>query len=248
MQTVVALSGGKDSVAMALRLREIEPDSNFEYLITPTGNELPEMEGHWDRLEKLLGQPLIRLKAFAGDGLKALIEREQMIPNFRARFCTRVLKIEPTVDWLKQHAPVSYCLGLRADEPERLGLYGELKGVHVRYPLREWGWRLQEVLVYLAKRKVIIPERTDCAWCFFQRLVEWKRLWQHHPEYYTAASGIERQIGATFRSPQRDTWPADLDALGITFAQGKPVRGEGDWRQLTLFNCDRDELCRVCSM
>lgn len=38
---VVALSGGKDSTAMALRLREVEP-REYTYICTPTGNELPQ--------------------------------------------------------------------------------------------------------------------------------------------------------------------------------------------------------------
>lgn len=48
---VVALSGGKDSTALALRLREVEPDTETLYLITPTGDELPPMLEHWKRLE-----------------------------------------------------------------------------------------------------------------------------------------------------------------------------------------------------
>ena len=34
--TVVALSGGKDSTAMALRLQEIEPDIERHFVFTPT--------------------------------------------------------------------------------------------------------------------------------------------------------------------------------------------------------------------
>ena len=44
---------------MALRLREVEPDTPTEYIITPTGDELPEMEAHWERLESILGQELV---------------------------------------------------------------------------------------------------------------------------------------------------------------------------------------------
>jgi len=40
---VIALSGGKDSTAMALRLAELHPEREFVRLITPTGNELPEL-------------------------------------------------------------------------------------------------------------------------------------------------------------------------------------------------------------
>lgn len=37
MEHIIGLSGGKDSTCMALRLLEVEPDTDFQYLITPTG-------------------------------------------------------------------------------------------------------------------------------------------------------------------------------------------------------------------
>ena len=40
---VVALSGGKDSTALALRLHELNPKVDYTYVCTPTGDELPEM-------------------------------------------------------------------------------------------------------------------------------------------------------------------------------------------------------------
>jgi tRNA(Ile)-lysidine synthase TilS/MesJ len=43
MNHIVALSGGKDSVAMALRLVEVEP-RDYLYVCTPTGNELHPMK------------------------------------------------------------------------------------------------------------------------------------------------------------------------------------------------------------
>ena len=43
MEHIVALSGGKDSTALALHLRTIEPDTDFTYACTPTGDELPDM-------------------------------------------------------------------------------------------------------------------------------------------------------------------------------------------------------------
>ena len=61
MNHIVALSGGKDSTAMALRLVETEPE-DYTFVCTPTGNEPPAMVGHWQRLEALLGKPLVRLE------------------------------------------------------------------------------------------------------------------------------------------------------------------------------------------
>ena len=42
---VVGLSGGKDSIWLALALNELEPRP-YNYVYTPTGDELPEMESH----------------------------------------------------------------------------------------------------------------------------------------------------------------------------------------------------------
>ena len=58
VKTVVALSGGKDSTAMALRLAEIEPNADYHWVLTPTGNELPPMYEHWRKLKDLLGDDL----------------------------------------------------------------------------------------------------------------------------------------------------------------------------------------------
>ena len=39
MKHIIALSGGKDSTAMALRLAEINPDIDYEYICTPTDRD-----------------------------------------------------------------------------------------------------------------------------------------------------------------------------------------------------------------
>ena len=56
---IVALSGGKDSTAMALRLAEVEPQVERIYFYTPTGDELPTMVDHWAKLGEMLDAPLI---------------------------------------------------------------------------------------------------------------------------------------------------------------------------------------------
>ena len=118
---IVALSGGKDSTALALRLKEINPCQMYVYVCTPTGDELPEMEVHWDLLESILNQPIIRLHHPDHQDIYSLIDDFKMLPNFQKRFCTRILKIESIQYFYNLVKPAIVYVGLRADEKKREG-------------------------------------------------------------------------------------------------------------------------------
>lgn len=211
MNHIVALSGGKDSTALAFWLKKNEPQ-DYIYVCTPTGDEFPEMFEHWRGLGRLLGKPLLPVM---GGTLNSIIKEQNAIPNRQMRFCTRMLKILPYKAWLLNHLPAVSYVGLRADEEERQGAdYGadvqlsSPEGVTQRYPLREIGWGIDDVWSFLesipghtsATMAEDIPERTDCRKCFYQRIGEWFTLWQDHPESYAEAEGDEAKYGHTYRS------------------------------------------------
>jgi hypothetical protein len=208
MMHVVPVSGGKDSTALALRLAEVEP-RDYTYLITPTGNELPEMLAHWGKLECILGKKFVRITNY---DLEFWIKHFNALPNWRQRWCTRLLKIEPCLAWVRaQSVPVTLYVGLRADEEERQGIYSS--DVITDFPLRRFGWGLPEVQHYLVEHGIRIPKRTECAHCYGQRVHEWKNLWREHPEIYARGEALESKTGFTFRSPGRDRYPAALVQL-----------------------------------
>lgn len=236
-KNILGLSGGKDSTCLALAMRERHPEIEMEYICTPTGNELPELFEHLDRLEGLLGKSIKRLGI--GKTLHQLIDEMEMLPNHRARWCTRMLKIEPTIEYM-QSLPAGSLLyvGLRADEEAREGIYGdEVKSV---FPFRQWGWNEADVWQFLDERGISIPVRTDCGDCYHQRIIEWRNYWRDHPERYAESVAIEERHGHTFRSPGRDTWPASLAELAKEFERGRPIRGEG--------RPNERGSCRVCSL
>ena len=254
MQHVVALSGGKDSTALALWLVENEP-RDYQFVCTPTGNELPEMVEHWRRLGELLGKPL--LPVTSGKSLQGLIREYKMLPNNRARWCTRVLKIEPYYRWLAQQAPAVSYVGLRADEEGRAGMaFPEAAGIELRFPLREIGWGEAEVWAYLDKRGVAIPARTDCAVCYHQTLGEWWRLLKLHPDAWKEGETLEAFVTEergkphTFRNASRDTWPAGLRELRERFDSGEVPMNTV--RQIDMFAGEARRTmtgaCRVCSL
>jgi 3'-phosphoadenosine 5'-phosphosulfate sulfotransferase (PAPS reductase)/FAD synthetase len=233
MNHIVGLSGGKDSTAMALRLAEVEP-RDYTYICTPTGHELPEMMDHWAKLECLLHKPLVRL---TNRTLEFWIKEFQALPNWRQRWCTRLLKIEPTLVFLKAQQPAILYVGLRADEETRKGLYSE--EVTMDFPLRRFGWGIRDVWRYLTDRGVSIPARTDCGECYGQRLNEWRAYFMKYPELYARAEQYECDTGYTFRSPGRDSYPASLRELRHHF--------ETESIQMDLFD-DAPMACRVCSL
>jgi 3'-phosphoadenosine 5'-phosphosulfate sulfotransferase (PAPS reductase)/FAD synthetase len=240
----VPVSGGKDSTCLALALKEREP-RQYHYIITPTGDELPEMVAHWDKLAQLLGQQIISIPC---PTLNEVIEAEKCIPNFQRRFCTRKIKIRPYQQFLASYQPATVYVGLRADEEGRAGvthggdLSFEAGGIQQRFPLREWGWDIETVWAFLGERGVVIPQRTDCAKCFYQRLGEWFQLWRDHPTIYAEAEGQETRWGHTWRSPDRDTWPAALKDLRARFEAG-------DKPEISLRMMEkRTAMCHMCSL
>jgi 3'-phosphoadenosine 5'-phosphosulfate sulfotransferase (PAPS reductase)/FAD synthetase len=239
---VVALSGGKDSSALALLLVEREP-RDYLFLCTPTGNEPDAMFAHWRKLGELLGSPVVPL--MKPGGLKGCINEQKMLPNFRARFCTRILKIEPYRGWLVMNTPCTSYVGLRADEEGRAGgAYGDIPGVTMRFPLREWGMSEADVWAYLNARGVIIPRRTDCKWCYHQRIGEWYLFWSEDIEGWMEGEAIEAQWGATFRSPGRDTWPVSMKGLREAFEGGRIPKSVEREK-----NRHREAgACRVCTL
>jgi len=238
MTHIVALSGGKDSVALALRLAEVEP-RDYTYLCTPTGDELPEMIEHWQRIGERLGRPILSISG--GRTLQGLIYAQRALPNWRMRWCTRLLKIEPFQAYILDHLPCTVYVGIRADEADREGIdYGGQDGVTRRYPLVEWGWRIADVLHYLECQGITIPERTDCGACFFQTLWEWYVLWRDHPDRFARYEAWEAFAGHTLRSEQRDSWPAALTGLRARFEAG-------DIPKQRRVMKDRTAMCGTCA-
>jgi 3'-phosphoadenosine 5'-phosphosulfate sulfotransferase (PAPS reductase)/FAD synthetase len=244
---VVALSGGKDSTAMAMALSYFEPAS-YIFVCTPTGNELPVMFAHWVKIGEMLGRPLLPVSRHS---LRSLIKKQRALPNHKARWCTRILKLEEYYRWLADQTPCISYVGLRADEEGRTGMiFPDADGVQMDFPMKRWGWTIDDVKEFLAFLSVEIPERTDCAICFWQKIGEWFLLWRDNIDAYMEGEELEQWVSAergaefTLRSAQRDSWPASLHDLRLEFEKGRIPT-------VSLKMMDKNRLvgaCRVCTL
>jgi len=237
---IIALSGGKDSTAMALRMMELEPERNYRFLVTPTGDELPEMAAHWERLGTMLGGLTVRHDA-EYPTIYDLISHFRALPNFRQRWCTRLLKIEVAQKFYAENMPAVVYVGLRADEAKRRGNKIFDGNIEQRFPLREWGWGLADVLGYLERRGVNIPRRTDCAMCFWQRIDEWWTLWKEYPKIFNRLVGLENELNKTLLTPGKfgTTWPHRLSGLAEEFSRGRMPK---------KIIAEQSGKCRICSL
>ena len=198
---VLGLSGGRDSAALAVFMRETYPDLDLEYFFTDTGKELPEVYDFLGRLEGFLGKPIRRLNP-DHDFDFWLREYGHFLPSAKTRWCTRQLKLKPFEDWLKPHLEdgisVSSYVAIRADEPERLGYHATHPNLKVKYPFREHGIDKAGVIDLLNSSDLGLPDyyrwrsRSGCTFCFFQQKIEWVRLKREHPDAFEEAKSYEK--------------------------------------------------------
>lgn len=198
---VLGLSGGRDSAALAVFMRQHHPDLDIEYFFTDTGKELPEVHEFLGRLEGFLGKPIERLNPDR-DFDFWLRQYKHFLPSPRTRWCTRQLKIRPFETWVQKSLNsgtrvVSY-VAIRGDEDYREGYTATHPNMSVRLPFRESGVDKAGVIEILEASGVGLPEyyrwrsRSGCTFCFFQQKIEWVRLMEEHPGEFEEAKQYEK--------------------------------------------------------
>ncbi len=198
---ILGLSGGRDSAALAVFMRQYKPYLSLEYFFTDTGKELPEVYEFLDRLEGFLGRPIVRLNPDR-DFDFWLAEYGHFLPSPRTRWCTRQLKIRPFEQWLRDDldagAVIHSYVAIRSDEPSREGYQSTHPNMHVHLPLRDAGIDRQGVIELLRDTDIGEPayyawrSRSGCTFCFYQQKIEWVRLLEHHPDEFEAAKAYEK--------------------------------------------------------
>ncbi len=196
---VLGISGGKDSAALAVYIKDNHPQisEKMEYFFTDTGAELQEVYDTLDKLEAYLGKPINRLSS-SRDFNHWLTLHDNMLPSVKARWCTRVLKIKPFEEFVGDDPVISY-VGIRADE-NREGYISQKETIKAVFPFAEDGIVRDDVFRIL-EESIGIPayyqwrSRSGCFFCFFQRQDEWLGLKRRHPELFQKALDMEKNVG-----------------------------------------------------
>lgn len=196
---ILSLSGGKDSAALALYMRDRIPE--MEYIFNDTGKELPETYEYLDRIGDYLGRPVVRLNADKGfDHWYQMYGG--MIPSNHRRWCTKMLKLKPFETYVGSEPVLNY-VGIRADE-SRQGYISTKPNITPVYPFIEDGLVYADIVRILHQSGVGMPPytrwgrtRSGCFFCFYQQKIEWVRLLETYPDLYEEAERYEVEYAPT---------------------------------------------------
>lgn len=204
---ILALSGGKDSSALAVYMLGKIPD--VEYVFCDTEKELDETYEYLIRLETFLGKKIIYLKYSDGYGFDEILQiKNGFLPSPDSRWCTEYLKLKPYEKYIGNDPVVSY-VGIRADEPNRKGYISTKPNIKTVFPFVENNIRHDDVVRLLEEAGLGLPKyykwrsRSGCYFCFFQQKREWVGLLENHPDLYAKAMEYEKFNHLT---GERYTW------------------------------------------
>ncbi|WP_321495587.1 phosphoadenosine phosphosulfate reductase family protein [uncultured Desulfobacter sp.] len=218
---ILALSGGKDSAALAVYMQEKYPELPLEYVFIDSGYELPETMEYIDRIRAVLN---ISILPIGGASIKDrkdfkwwLNKKNNYLPSPQKRWCTDILKLRPYNEWIDKNCSgqaVHSYVGLRADEKtDRKGNLSGREFFYQHHPFIEHGLDYQNIKDLLESSGLGFPSyykwrsRSGCYFCFYQTKREWLGLLKHHKELFWKAAAMEKtdpETGTKF------TWCDDM--------------------------------------
>ena len=259
---VLGISGGKDSAALAVYMRDRVPQ--MEYFFCDTGSELPETYEYLQRLEAVLGKSIVRLNPDK-DFDHWLFVYQGTLPSPQMRWCTKMLKIKPLEAWIGSDEAITY-VAIRADE-KREGYISTKPNIAARFPFKEDGIVKADVSRILVDAGVGLPSyyewrtRSGCYFCFFQRKEEWVGLADRHPDLFEKAVAYEDKTSyeATAMSGRQYTW-SGTESLRDLIERREDILAKADRRraqapasatpliQLGGLDDEEDDACTICHL
>jgi hypothetical protein len=239
---ILSISGGKDSAALAIYMRDRVPE--MEYVFCDTEKELPETYQYLGKLEGVLGKRIIVLKDNSGfdHWLKVF---GGYLPSPRMRWCTKYLKLFPFEHFVGDEQVVQY-VGLRADE-DREGYISTKPNIVSKFPFKEDGLDYADIVRILEDSGIGLPSyyrwrtRSGCYFCFFQQKIEWVGLLENHPDLFIQAIQYEK---IDDKNGKRYTW-IDRESLTELAKPDRVVKIKTEFENKKGNNRTDSRLCEL---
>jgi 3'-phosphoadenosine 5'-phosphosulfate sulfotransferase (PAPS reductase)/FAD synthetase len=201
---IVSMSGGKDSTALALAMREAEIPCR--YVFADTQWEAPETYEYLATLERILGITIDRVRSTLG-GMVDIARHKAGFPHRTGRWCTVELKVKPLRAY---HDAIDddtvSVVGIRAEEsPARAAMsdfeYDERWGGYVWRPIM--GWSITNVLAIHHRHDVPVNplyqrghDRVGCYPCINENKSGVALIARHSPDRIDEIDTTEREFTA----------------------------------------------------
>ncbi len=258
---LLGISGGKDSAALAIYLKEKGRVPEMEYFFSDTGSELPEVYEFLDKLEAYLGKEIKRIGSNRDFDHHLLINGD-FLPSPQQRWCTVMMKIKPFEEFAGNDSVHSY-IAIRADEDRAGYISRKRPNIKPIFPFKEDGIVRKDVFRIL-EETVGVPEyykwrsRSGCYFCFFQRRDEWVGLYKNHPDLFKKAMAYEKINKST---GEQYSWIegmtlkellAKSEDIEAARAKKKQKGEKRSWQQILVEDFvdedPEDQACLICSL
>lgn len=153
---VLGISGGKDSAALAIYMKQHFPELDIEYYTSDTGKELDDTYQLIDKLEIFLGKEIKRLPVLLDDDRNPFDHFIKMyngyLPSSISRWCTKKLKLEPFEKFVGDDLVISY-VGIRGDE-DREGYISRKSNIQSVFPFRKNIFSEDVIIKFLSNNNI----------------------------------------------------------------------------------------------
>jgi len=237
---IISFGGGVNSVAMTIRL--VNEGWRGPIVFADTGAEWPDTYCYMEMFEteflKSRGLEIIRLGPPPGEyytepsiqePLEEHCRNSRHTPSCFLRWCTKQYKITPMAKWMRKHHIETKLLGFDASEAHRI------KNRPIEdYPLADRGIDRDGCKEIVLGTGLPLPHKSNCFFCPFMRVAQWRELWERYPELYERASQLERlaseRLGGKVCLDCGERWT--LDELRESRFEPQPTLLGLDWEGL----------------
>lgn len=263
----VSFSGGRTSAYMLHEIIEANggiPEGRVEVLFQNTGREMPETLDFVQEVSQRWGvmitwleyrptAPLFEVVGYQGasrngEPFDALIDKKKYLPNQQTRFCTTELKIRTGKRYLRSIGWDRWtsAVGIRADEPHRLGEKKVKDRWTVWHPLAAAGVTRFDVVEFWERQPfdLRLPNVRGNCWlgncdgCFLKAEASIAALTREYPERAAWWEAAEERTSAVSKSKAAGQWSKRYSRREFR----EFIERQGDW----LFDtegalCQKDE-------
>lgn len=187
MKNYLSFGGGVNSVALYLLMEDMGIE--FEAVFVNHGGDWPETYEYVDYFIATGRQVTVLTPEVEGfSDIISYYMAKKKLPSIMKRDCTDKFKLRTFYRYAEK--PCFVNLGIDAGESHRAKINVK-KGSENRFPLIERGIDRDGCVDIIKNHGLIVPPKSGCFFCMFQKPSSWRRLRREKPDLFCKAKQME---------------------------------------------------------